>query len=227
MAEKNSLVDVLQDLITARLLDVNTAIPAKIVSYSNGMAKVKPVGKKRFADGDALEYPTISGVRVCFPSFSGGQAGMKGAVLAGDDCMLIFSQQAADGTDDRRMFDLSDAYAVMVNLGKVGAGDSSNNDDMTMYYGSAYIRLTKSGKLIINAPAGVEIDTPSTLNTGTLTTEGLLSYQDGLTGQDGGNSTTISGNLNHSGGSIISNGVTLHTHTHNETGTVTDSPNAG
>lgn len=215
MAESsNNPVDALLELIRAQLLDVNTSIPAVIVSYSNGLARVSPTPKKRFADGDVLDYPIIPNVRVCWPSFAGGSAGIKGPVKPGDKCLLVFSQQAIDDSDDRRMFDLQDAYAVMCDLGNAGAGNSANNEDMTMFFGAAFISLTEGGALEINAPGGTKITTPSTLNTGTLTTEGLLTYQSGMTGSGGGAGTSISGDMTHSEGNLSSNGVTLHTHTH-------------
>lgn len=214
-------------LIRAQLLDVNTAIPGVIVSYEGGLARVAPTGKKRFADGDVLDYPIIPNVRVCWPSFAGGTAGVKGPVKPGDRCLLVFSQQAIDGTDDRRMFDLQDAYAVMCDLGNAGAGDSGNNADMTMFFGSAFIRLTAAGALQINAPGGTTITTPNTTNTGTLLTQGKLTYQDGMSGSGGSSGTQISGNITHTSGSITSLGKKIDgSHTHNETGSVTNPPNA-
>lgn len=162
MAESsNNPVDALLGLIQAQLLDVNTCIPATIVEYADGVAKVTPSVKKRFADGDVLDYPIIPNVRVCWPSFSGGLAGMKGPVNPGDRCLLVFAQQAIDGTDDRRMFDLQDAYAVMCDLGRAGKGDSDNNDDMTLFFGSAHIRISSSGGISIYAPGGYSVESPS------------------------------------------------------------------
>lgn len=173
MAESsNNPVEALMGLIRAQLLDVNTAIPGVIVSYEGGLARVAPTGKKRFADGDVLDYPIIPNVRVCWPSFSGGAAGVKGPVNPGDRCLLVFSQQAIDGSDDRRMFDLQDAYAIMCNLGKAGAGDSDNNTDMTMFFGAAYIRLTEAGALQINAPGGTTIIGDINHTTGSITSLG-------------------------------------------------------
>jgi hypothetical protein len=216
MAEtSNNPVEALLGLVKSQLLDVNTALPGVIVSYENGLARVVPTGKKRFADGDVLDYPIIPNVRVCWPSFAGGTAGVKGPVKPGDKCLLVFSQQAIDGSDDRRMFDLQDAYAVMCDLGNAGPGDSGNNEDMTMFFGPAYIRLTAAGALDINAPGGTTINTPSTHNTGTLTTDGLLTYQDGMTGIGGANGTTMQGDFNHTAGTITSLGKKIDgTHTH-------------
>lgn len=216
MAEtSNTPVEALLQLVNSQLLDVNTAIPGIIVSYDNGIAKVLPVGKKRFADGDALDFPIIPGVRVCWPSFMGGSAGIKGPVTPGDKCLLVFAQQAVDGSDDRRMFDLQDAYAVMTDLGNCGQGDSSNNTDMTMFFGEAYIRLTPSGALNIHAPGGTNIDTPLTTNTGKFTSQDLVTFQNGMTGEGGGGGVVINGNITHTGGAITSLGKKIDgSHTH-------------
>lgn len=232
MAEiSNNPIDALIGLIRAQLLDVNTALPGVIVSYANGLARVAPTAKKRFADGDVLDYPIIPNVRICWPSFAGGSAGIKGPVRPGDRCLLIFSQQAIDETDDRRMFDLQDAYAVMCDIGNAGAGNSGNNSDMTMFFGSAYISLTGSGALNIYAPGGTKIDTPSTTNTGTFTAQGKLTYQAGLSGSGGGaSSMEISGNISHTSGTITSLGKKIdgsHTHSGVQTGAGnTGAPNA-
>jgi hypothetical protein len=230
MAESsNNPVDALLGLIQSQLLDVNTCIPATIVSYAEGVARVAPTGKKRFADGDALDYPIIPNVRVCWPSFAGGLAGIRGPVREGDPCLLVFSQQAVDGSDDRRMFDLQDAYAIMCNIGTVGKSDSVNDNDMTMYFGPAYIRLTEGGQLLINAPGGTTIDTPDTTHTGNVKTKGNTAIDGttlskgtitgqggmGITGSGGGGATVaITGSVTQSGGSLTSNGIVLHTHTH-------------
>ena len=188
MAEpSNNPVDALIGLIRSQLVDVNTCLPGTIVSYAGGLARVLPTGSKRFADGDILEFPIIPNVRVCWPSFAGGSAGVKGPVLPGDKCLLIFSQQAVDGSDDRRMFDLQDAYAVMCDLGSTGA--APDNASMSMFFGGAFIKLTQGGQLVINAPAGVAIDTH-------------------------GVGTVVNGNFAQSGGNLSSNGVTLATHVH-------------
>lgn len=218
MAEtSNSPVEALIGLIRAQLLDVNTSIPGRIVSYENGVARVLPTAKKRFADGDVLDYPIIPNVRVCWPSFADGLAGIKGPVRPGDRCLLIFSQQAIDGTDDRRMFDLQDAYAVMCDLGNSGPGDSENNEDLTIFFGPAFIRITASGELKINAPGGTVITTPNTINSGTLTTQGLFTYQSGMSGYGGsvGGATQIHGDIHHVDGEITSLGKTIDgSHTH-------------
>lgn len=181
MAENISFSDALRRLIESRIAEINTSLPGTIVSYSNGRASVLPTPKRRFSDGDILPFPIIQNVRVCWPSFNGGAAGIKGPIVAGDKGMLIFAQQAVDGTDDDRRFDISDAYFVPCELGSAGAGDSSNNSDLTMYHGSGYVRITASGALEINAPGGVTFTTPSVSNSGTLTNSGAVTMQTTMT----------------------------------------------
>ncbi len=194
MAENTTLVDSLLALVQSQMLEMNTCLPGVIVSYANGRASVRPTGKKRFADGDTIDFPVIHDARVCWPSFAGGSAGVKGPILAGDRCLLVFSQQAADGTDDRRAFDLSDCYVVPCHLGDVGGG--SDNASMSVFYGSAGVSVTASGQVVIVAPAGFVVTAPTTALSGSMTAAGDVS---GL-------------------------GKSLGTHRHNETGTITSTP---
>jgi hypothetical protein len=210
-------IEALQQLIRSQLLDVNTALPGTVVSYTNGLARVQPNPKKQFADGDVLDYPIIPNVRVCWPSFNGGKAGIKGPVKAGDQCLLIFSQQGVDNSDDRRMFDLQDAYAIMVDVGRAGSGDSGDNAHMTMFHGPAYIRITESGAMEVNAPGGIVVKAPLTTFKGKVTVEQLLTYMAGLigSGSSGGASASITGDIVHTGGTITSLGKSIDgTHAH-------------
>jgi hypothetical protein len=207
MAENTSVVDALLSLVQAQLLDVNTCLPGVVVSYANGRASVQPTGKKRFADGDALDYPIIHDARVCWPTFAGGQAGIKGPVMPGDRCLLVFSQQATDGTDDRRMFDLSDCHAVMCDLGNTGA--ATDNTSLTMYYGAANVQILPGGAMALNAPGGLAINAP------------LLTLNAAITqgAPMGGGTATASFATD-----VTAAGKSLVNHRHNETGSTTTPP---
>lgn len=225
MADQLDIVDALRKMVDSRLYEVNTSMPGTIVSYSAGRASVQPTPKKRFPDGDVLSFPILQNVRVCWPSFAGGTAGVKGPIKPGDKCLIVVAQQAVDGTDDPRRFDMSDAYVIPCDLG-AAVGESADNSGMTMFFGAAYLRITEGGALLINAPGGTTITTPATTNTGTLTTQGLLTYQAGMAGTGGGAGTVItgtvtrigdtnqSGSLIQVGGALSSNGVVLETHIH-------------
>nr|DAT82301.1 MAG TPA: baseplate assembly protein [Caudoviricetes sp.] len=69
--------------------------------------------------------------------------------------------------------------------------------------------------VVLQAAQSVRIDCPQSSFTGALTVGGLLTYQAGMAGSNGqGGSTTINGNIRHSGGTLSSNGVVLDAHTH-------------
>lgn len=173
MAEtSNNVVDALADMMAGQLADVNTALKGVVVSYADGYARVMPIGKKRFADGDALDFPTLPRVPVCWPSFAGGAAGVKGPIRPGDKCLLVFAQQATDGSDDLRQFDLSDAFAIMCDPGN--AGGSAADDALTLFFGSASIAISEGGGVTIDAPGGVTINGKVDQSGGDLTSEGVV-----------------------------------------------------
>jgi len=93
MAENNDFISALKSMVDGRLHEINTSLPGVITGYSNGRASVQPTPKRRFADGDVLTFPILQNVRVCWPSFSGGSAGVKGPIKAGDKCLLVFARQ--------------------------------------------------------------------------------------------------------------------------------------
>jgi len=158
MAE-NDYLAAIRSLIKSEMVDLNTSISGEVVSYSKGNATIKPIGNKRFQDGESLPFPLIYNVPIRWPSFNGGQCGFKAPIKKGDKVLIVFSQQATDGTDDLRRFDLSDAYAIPADNDQSDGG--SNNEDTIMYFGSASIRITAAGEVIITAPKGIIYDSPS------------------------------------------------------------------
>lgn len=156
MAEQNDdFVSSLRALIKSEMIDVNTSINAVVVSYNSGLATVRPTANKTYQDGDSLPFPLIYNVPVRWPNFNGGQCGFKAPIKPGDNVLVIFSQQATDGTDDPRRFDLNDAYCVPAHNSMAGQGN--NNDDTIMYFGAAYIKISASGAVTINSPGGTNI----------------------------------------------------------------------
>lgn len=212
MAENNDdFVSSLRTLIQSELVDLNTSIHGTIVSYENGFATVKPSANKLFQDGDSLPFPDIPNVPIRWPSFNGGLCGIKGPIRSGDKVLIVFSQQAIDGTDDMRRHDLTDAYAVP--CGNDLVGQATNNEDMIMWFGNAFIRITASGFIEINAPGGSKLTSPSNqftgnnivngnqITDGTTTNTGLTSMNGGFdsTGQARNNGKDIGSAHKHSG----------------------------
>lgn len=176
--ETNDFMAGLRTVIQSELSSFNTTVEGVVQSYDGGLATILPDASKRFADGDVLPFPSIFRVPIRWPSFNGGICGIKGPIRNGDRVLVVFAQQATDGTDDERRFDMSDAYAIP--CGSTQVAQAGNNDDMIMWFGDAYIKLTAAGVLEIKAPAGTKIIAPSNEFSGTATIAGLTKMNGGF-----------------------------------------------
>lgn len=220
MAEpSDNFLSALRGLIQAEMVTMNTSIDGVIVDYAGGFATVRPLGNKQFEDGDTLPYPNIYKVPVRWPTFSNGNAGVKGPVSPGDKVQLIFAQQASDGSDDDRRFSLTDAYAIICSNSQAAQG--ANNDDMVMWFGGAYIKLTAAGALEINAPGGTKTIAPTNEYTGNQQIDGSQLVEGAITGQGGFNisggtsgTANITGNVNIVGTLTNNSKAVGSTHTH-------------
>lgn len=195
-------------LIRSELVTINTSIDGEVVDYKDGLATIKPLASKRFPDGDVLAFPLLYNIPMRWPSFNGGKCGIKGPIRAGDRVLIVFSQQATDGTDDERTFDISDAYAIPASNGQGAQG--SNNEDMVMWFGSAYIKLTSDGKMEINAPGGTKTIAPNNEYTGNNLVAGfqtIAKYQTVAQYGTYGQFLTVTGLITGSGGFAISGGT--------------------
>ncbi|ACO74643.1 Phage baseplate-like protein [Laribacter hongkongensis HLHK9] len=77
------------------------------------------------------------------------------------------------------------------------------------------LEITLTGDAVIKGPS-LMLDVAETTCTGKMTVKGLFTYQSGMAGSGGSAGTKISGTIQHDGGALTSNGITLHTHTHTE-----------
>lgn len=131
----------MQDAITSTVEDymtnVHVSIPGKIESYNPATkeASVKPLIKRKFATGEVLSYPVISGVPVQIPG--GKRACLSYPLEVGDAGIILFSERSleeylngfvveADQGDPRR-FSLNDGIFIpgvfpFGEPGKVGDG---------------------------------------------------------------------------------------------------------
>lgn len=202
----------MRGLIRSEMVDLNTSIDGIVVDYADGLATVRPIGNK-VIDEESQPFPLIYRVPIRWPSFVGGNAGIKGPVTQGDKVQIIFGQQARDGSDDARRFDLTDAYAIIASNEISGGG--ANNSDMIMWFGSASIRITASGQIVITAPAGIDYVAPTNTYNGTQTTQGLITGAGGFViGGGTGATATITGNVDING-TVTNNGKNIgSTHTH-------------
>jgi hypothetical protein len=186
MAEPDIGADALAAMIHGLMGELNTCLEGTIVSYANGVAVVQPRGERSYSDGESVAYPQIHSARVSWPTFANGRAVVKGPIRQGDPCLLIFAQQAVDGSDDLRRHDLTDCEVLMVNRGTV-TDVATDNDSLYMAFGESFIRITEAGDVLVNArnfnvtaSAAARVDTPTTTMTGTTVSEGPLTGQSGI-----------------------------------------------
>ncbi|WP_406705579.1 Gp138 family membrane-puncturing spike protein [Sodalis sp.] len=202
--------------IHAALLDVLTALPGKIVTYSAGRATVQPTLGKRLANGEALPAPQIFNVPMVFPTGMSGKAKISVPLAAGDPVMLIFSSRGLDEwkvtgeatPETLRTFDLTDAFAVPFG-GHVGEYDTEN---LSMAFGDASFNITPDGEMIITCQK-------MTVNAATTAWNGVMDMVGGLSvtaGNGGDGAAKFGGNVEtradvKAGGGNVS--LLNHTHT--------------
>lgn len=118
-----SLIDVVTEvkaLVKEQINNMHTALPGEIVSIDKetGLVSVKPKAQMRFTNGKTLEFPIISGVPIVMSQSTNSQSAIIFPVNVGDQCLLIFSEQALDywfetGTTNSQVkYGLSGAIAI-------------------------------------------------------------------------------------------------------------------
>lgn len=159
---------IIRQAIEARLLELHTGLPARVVEYDDAtqLARVQPLLQQAVWNQQgqlvATDLPEIDGVPVCFPS--GGGWYIKHPLAAGDVVHLAFAERALDAWLDaapgqsvdprhNRKHDLSDAIAI-ASLRQRTAPLPETGDALVIGRedGSVEIRLTASGA-VIKAPS--------------------------------------------------------------------------
>lgn len=257
-----SLEEVLESNFSYMLGGVHTAIPGIIVSIRDGLTTsfvdVQPTINMISEDSDPVPRPTVLNVPLIFPVSKSG--GLTFNVDVGDPVLLVYSMRGLDtwkrgtGTSvtpvDFRKLDGRDCMAIpglqplSVSVNNPSKRSNPHDTADTVIVAGigtgneVEVRLKPSGKVVINAPSDVTVNTPYAevnapswrLNgngvvNGTFTVMGLLTYGAGIAGTGGSYGNIISGNLIQTGGVLSSNGIVLDSHTHG--GVQTGSGNTG
>lgn len=231
--------------IEGRLKDLHTCMPGIIVSFDpdKQTAVVQPAIQRIFTENGAVNLPVCVDVPVAFPG--GGDFWLTFPVKPGDECILQFSERAIDNwyasggaqaPAEYRLHDLSDGIAQVgltsqphklsdLQMGGAELRTRSRSTYIRLEDGTIYIKgnIIHEGN---NTQTGNLTQTGDTIRTGKSTTSGKITGNGGMA-VAGGSGTTFSGNVDHTGGTITSLGKKIDgSHTHNETGTVTNPPNA-
>lgn len=223
--------------------EIWTALPGVVASVDLAAqtVAVQPAiqGSVSAPDGSVqnVNLPLLVDVPICWPR-AGGFA-LTFPVKAGDEVLVVFASRCIDSwwqsggvgaQAEARMHDLSDGFAILAptSQSKKLSDVQTDGVEMRTESRSTFIRLTE-GTIYIKGNIEHEGDTQQTGNlnrTGTSTTTGKITGQGGMQ-VSGGSGVVMTGDIVHDGGSIHSNGKNVgSTHTHNETGAVTQGPNA-
>jgi hypothetical protein len=244
----------LKNLVSDMIRDVHTALPGKVVTFypDRCEADVLPYGKYKKPDGGTLDFPKVPGVPVYFPQGAGQTATIVYPVKPGDECILLFSEQALDiwrngaASDTDLKFDLTNAVALVGLFAKPNAlvKEAVEKDAIIVDRSGTRITMfpdnraeiiadvTIRGKLTVTddvtAQSNFEVNGTSKLDQTVTAGADINAAGVVSAGGDG----TISGNINLSGNLNVSGIATVggknmntHTHTSNLPGEETSGPN--
>lgn len=217
MADQDiSLQETLQSAVEHHLEQMNTCVPGFVIRTINDLqgqqVDVQIAINFKGYDGSSQERPPILNVPVVFPASS--TSAITFPLNPGDPVLLVFSQRGltawkssngyASTPTDYRMHDIKDCFAIP---GPFPVGRAPNNPAKRRWPHSTHdlvvahnlgsgteveLRLSESGKLIINTDVAVEVNAPETTWTGDITHTGTFINT----------------------GMVVSNGVILDAHVH-------------
>lgn len=151
-------VQAMKDMVKGMEQEMHTALPGRIVSFdpASCTATVQPVMKYTKPDKTTIDFPELSDVPVVFPHGAGLAVSIAFPVVAGDTCLLIFSEQSTDywrygqetGTDLR--FDLSNAICIpgMFTSGSDAVKKACAENAAVMVAGGVSLTVKDSGVYI-------------------------------------------------------------------------------
>lgn len=137
------------------LNDIHTSLPGRITEFypDKCEADVQPYGKFKTPAGKLMAYPKCPGVPLCLMQSAGQTASIVFPVKPGDECLLLFSEQAldtwranAESSTDLK-FDLTNAVAIVGLFARVNplVKIANDLDAVIIQRGSSRVMLRSSG----------------------------------------------------------------------------------
>ena len=213
MNEKRQLIDVMNDAIEFTLSNLHTATIAKVTGVQAKTISVQPV-INRVVDGRSIELPEFTMVPPVF--MQGGGSYTAHPIAVDDYCLLVLTERCFDrwygGADfqspaEFRMHDYSDGLAIVgvnplasaITIPSViqQTGDTNQDGDYTRQG-----RLVQQGDMEITGDFILNGDMQVN---GNIICSGTISAGN-FSGLGGGDMTSTS--------DIVSQGISLTTHTH-------------
>lgn len=102
-----------------------------------------------------------------------------------------------------------------------------DNAQFSYNHQSGSLKISGTKTIWVEASESITFDTPKATFIGEVIVQNLLTFLAGMAGSNskGGAAANITGDVNHTQGNLTSNGITLHTHTHQgDSGGTTGSP---
>lgn len=161
-----TLTTVIDNQIDARLAELHTCMPAKVVKVDVAAAKcdVQPLLKRTYGDETTVKLPVITNVPISF--YRAGKSFISLPVHVGDIVELRFAERSLDiwlekGGEvdplDPRKFDLSDAiaYPGVYPYNDPPAGATAN--DIIIKNDQTVFTIKPDGNLIVNSSNSIEL----------------------------------------------------------------------
>jgi len=215
---------------------LHTGMPGQVVSWNSDKqtATIRPMVVFVDVDDEIIVIPDLPDVLVQYPG--GGGVYLTFPINPGDECFIHFSSRCIDSWWDTgnlgevlstRLHDLSDGFAAFGYSSRPNVVPNPDKDAIAIRTksGAAFVKVTISGEVIIDGtkltvlcPVEMKktqkVDGAVTMES-TQIVKGLLSGNGGMAIK-GGDGASFTGNVNHSGGSMTSNGISADSHTHVE-----------
>lgn len=157
-----SLSQLINDAIRAKLIDLRVSMPGKVMAYdaTQTKARIKPLLKKEYFDGEIVELPEIPGVPVRWDSANSNKAFIHLPLAVGDTGLLHFCDRNIDVwlskagdaelPGDTRIHDLSDAVFVPGIHPFGNTLNITNSANLTIKNDNLTIELDPNGKISIS-----------------------------------------------------------------------------
>lgn len=191
---------------------VRTSMPGRVVSFDPVMqtAVVEAMVHQVLSDGGAAALPPLLDVPVAFPRAGGFvitfpvKPGDEGLVSLSDRCIDGWWQSGKAGPPlTYRMHDLSDAFFApgICSLPNVVPDFKMDALVVRSLAGDAYVKLGEDRRIEIDG-LELRVNCPAVFKE-------LVTYQNGIAGNGGGNGNRLQGGLQMEGGEVTHDGKNI------------------
>lgn len=162
-----SLPEALRIFFDSRLAEVlHTCLPGRIKSYNSKTRKaiVTPEIRKKYLDGEIIDFKPIENVPVMFYGAGSAAIRLPEDEVKGQTCLLLFCERSLDfwlskgelsEPGSTRKFDLTDAIAVLA-LNSFNNQDSGGNN-LEVVYKDAVLRIKPDNTIEMGVDAFLKL----------------------------------------------------------------------